>query len=57
MKNWLFKYNPFYVFLEYWDIQEKKWNLTRLNIFKGLVICSMYKENIKYVPRKNIVFD
>lgn len=60
MKNFIYKYNPFYVFLGYWDFQEDKLVLARLNILQWFYIyitCfSAYKKKqVKYIPRKYII--
>ena len=59
MKNWLFKYNPLYVFYKIWDSEQSEWRLGRMNVFKA-IICKLSADPdmcFTFVSRKNIFFE
>lgn len=59
MKIFLWKYNPLYSFVKWWDTETSSWQLSRIATWKLLFIPLGKKEDpladYQYVPRSKIV--
>ena len=58
MRVFLWKYNPFYSFIKWWDAETTSWQLSRIATWKLLFIPLGRKEDsfadYQYVPRSKI---